>query len=362
MANTDTLEIRQLARQFAESELRPHTEKWDHERALDPNTMAQLAELGFLGMLIPEAFGGMEFDLPAYVSALEEIAWGEPAAAMAVAINSVVSNLIVNHGSQNQKVRWLEKMALGEITGCVALAESDAGSDLSGLQTRAVKSGDGWTITGEKKWVTNGGSAQLALVAARVDNGVRVFVVPTDAPGYAVTQREATMGFRALDIVTVTLTDVPVDGDSELALEVVDELQLSRAGVLGMAAIALGISQAAFEHSVGYADVREQFREKLRNFEGIQFKLSDMAIRTEAARTLLQKAAEEATPALAAMAKVFASETAMWVTTQAVQIYGGYGYMRDYPVEKLMRDAKATEMLEGNNDVQRVSIARELYA
>lgn len=353
---TETMEIRQLARQFAETELRPHVEKWDHDAAYDASINGELAELGFFGMLIPESFGGMEFDAPTFVSAIEEIAWGEPAVAWTVAISSAVSSMIVAHGSDEQKRRWLERMALGEIIACLAAAEEDGE-----IRTAATRDGDGWIINGTKTWVTNGRNAHVALVLASAEQGMTTFLVPTDASGYSVTARSATLGFRPVELVTIELKDVRVDADALLSVPLEDIVPSSDMGRLATAAIAVGISQAAFEHARGYADVREQFKTKLRNFEGIQYKLADMAMRTEAARALLQVAANEPRLMTSAMAKVFASETAMWVTTQAVQVYGGYGYMRDYPVEKLMRDAKATEIIEGANEVQRVLIAQNLY-
>lgn len=361
MASTDTLEIRQLARQFAESELRPHVEKWDHDGALAPAALAHLAELGFFGMLVPEAHGGMEFDLPTYVSALEEIAWGEPATALTLAITSFVAQQINASGTDQQKHAWLEKIAGGDVVACFALAEEEAGADATALVTRATRTGDGWTIKGVKQWVTNGRLAKLALVIANTDDGPRAFLVPTNSPGYRVTHREQTLGLRPIDIATVEFDNVQVDAQSVLTVPSAEQLGASDVGALAVAAISVGICQSALDHAIRYADVREQFQAKLRAFEGIQFKLADMAMRTEAARALLEKAAADPTPALCAMSKVFASEAAMWVTTNAVQIFGGYGYMRDYPVEKLMRDAKAMEILEGSNEIQRVKIARELY-
>ena len=348
MAGTDTLEIRQLARQFAESELRPHVEKWDHDAALDPAVLGELAELGFFGMLVPESFGGMEFDLPTYVAALEEIAWGEPGMALLVALSSNAAEHIVRHGSDAQKQAWLERMALGEVIACVARSEEDDSA------VRVQRADAGVVLSGTKKWVTNARTAQLVLVHTRDAS----YLVPADTRGYTVNERARTLGLRAVDIADVTFDDVRLDSDA--ALSTSDDAD-GVTGRLGVAAIALGIAQAALDHACGYADTREQFSSKLRNFEGVQFKLADMAMRTEATRALLQKAAQEASLPLAAMAKVFASETAMWVSTQAVQIYGGYGYMRDYPVEKLMRDAKATELMENVNESERVTIARQLY-
>ncbi len=344
------LEIRQLARQFAEAELRPHVERWDHEAKIDDSVVPQLAELGFFGMLIPEAFGGMEFDLPTYVSVLEELAWGEPAVAYIVATSNHVARCIVQNGNEEQKRRWLERMATGEVIACVA------SPDASGEQTRAQRKNADWVLAGRKSWVANGRRAHMALVSGHSGDASSVFLVPTDSKGYQAGARETTMGFRPLEIVAVELNDVTVDATSELQLPPARLQQ-----TLGMAAIANGIAQAALDHATAYADVREQFQAKLRQFEGLQFKLAEMATRVAAARALLQRAAEEPTEQNRAMAKYLASENAMWVTTQAVQIYGGYGYMRDYPVEKLMRDAKATEILEGPNELQKVTIARALY-
>lgn len=370
MPTVEMQEIRQLARQFAEAELRPHVEKWDHDGKLDESALKQLAELGFFGMLIPESYGGMEFDLPTYVSVIEELAWGEPSVALTVAATSFVANLIVQNGSDEQKRKWLEPIARGEVLACFAMSEEDAGSDAASLTARATRDGSDWILSGEKKWVTNGRAAQLALVLARTgasENGVRgigAFLVPTAAEGYRVGKRETTMGFRPLEIVTVGLDNLRLDGDAVLGEPAQGFLYASQTldvGRLAISAIAVGIAQAALDHATGYADIREQFGEKLRKFEGVQFKLADMATRVEASRALLQRVAAEPSSKLSSMVKLFASESAMWVTTNAVQIYGGYGYMRDYPVEKLMRDAKATEILEGTNEIQRVLIARELY-
>src|SRR5688500_2164588 len=209
MQTAEIQEIKQLARQFAASELRPHVGKWDHDAALDPQVLSQLADLGFFGMLIPEAYGGMEFDLPTYVSVMEQLAWGEPGVALTVTATSFVANLIVRNGTDEQKRRWLEPIARGEVLACFAMSEESAGSDAAALTTRASRDGDNWTISGNKKWVTNGRIAQLALVLARTSsngNGVRgigAFLVPTDSDGYEVGKREQTMGFRPLEIVSV---------------------------------------------------------------------------------------------------------------------------------------------------------------
>jgi alkylation response protein AidB-like acyl-CoA dehydrogenase len=378
--DVDRSEIRDLARQFAEAELRPHVERWDRDGRLDPAVLTQLGELGFFGMLVPEEHGGMGFDDGTYLVALEGLGWGEPAVALTLSIHSAFAiTLLLRHGTVEQKARWLPALATGERIGCFALSEEQAGSDAAAVATTAERDGDQWVLTGEKKWVTNGripgGPAGLAVLIARTgggsdeagargSDGLSAFLVPTDMDGWNVVARERTMGIRSLEVVTVRLDGLRLPADALLGGEgqgfrlAMEGLDLGR---LGIAAQAVGIGQAALDHALAYGAEREQFGRPIREFEAIQFMLADMATRVAAARALLERAAEERTTGWSAMAKLFASETAMAVTTDAVQIFGGYGYMRDYPVEKLMRDAKATEIYEGTNEIQRVVIARDLY-
>lgn len=389
-----------MARQFARERLRPNVERWDHERAFDGDLIAELAELGFLGMTVPESHGGMALDLPAYAAAIEELAWGEPAVALIVARNATAADLLLRHGSDAQQRAWLERLASGEALACLASSEqaSNASHDV-----RATAGGDGWRLDGTSAFVVNGGAAHLLILRARLETGgdgrasgapgnervsasEMLFLVRSDAPGYTVVEREATLGFRAADIVRISLNGVRLGEDA--ALGVGASLEVGEAGRggstgaagayvgddfadrfaaatdlgrLSIAAIALGIAQAALDHAVAYANQREQFGEKLRAFEGIQLKLADMAIRVLAARALVAEATASPTRTRTAAAKVIASEAAMWVSTQAVQVFGGYGYMRDYPVEKLMRDAKGTELFEAANDDLRVLVTAELY-
>ncbi|HUG41935.1 MAG TPA: acyl-CoA dehydrogenase family protein [Longimicrobiales bacterium] len=365
----DREEIRQLARQFAEAELRPHVERWDHDGTFDPAVLEQLGELGFFGMLVPDAHGGLGFDLRTYVAALEALAWGEPSVALTLSIHSAFAvDLLVRHGTDQQKARWLPELAAGSRVGCFALSEADAGSDAAAVATTAEREGERWVLRGEKKWVTNGRIAGLAVVIARTAGegakGLSAFIVPTETAGWVVERREKTMGLRPIEVVTVRLDGIRLPGDALLGTEgagfrlAMEGLDLGR---LGIAAQAVGIGQAALDHALGYAAERQQFGEPIRQFEAIQFMLADMATGVAAARSLLERSAEERSTRMSSMAKLFASEMAMRVATDAVQVYGGYGYMRDYPVEKLMRDAKATEIYEGTNEIQRVVIARELY-
>lgn len=364
-------QVRELAREFADAELRPHVERWDAERTLDPAALRHMAELGFWGLLAREEYGGLDFDLPTYLAVIEELSWGEPSVGLTLSIHSAFGvRLIQEHGSDAQRDRWLPALAAGETLACFALSEADAGSDARAVDARARRDGDGWILNGAKKWVTNARIAGVALVVARIEEGSSdapsfgMFLVPTGADGFRIGDRETTMGLRPVEVLDVDLEDARVGADGLLGAEgqgMALAMEGLRIGRLGVAAQALGIARAALEHATAYADEREQFGNALRRFEAIQFKLADMATRTSAASALLGWAAREAAPAQAAMAKLFATETAMWVTTQAVQIFGGYGYMRDYPVEKLMRDAKGTEIYEGTNEIQRVIIARSLY-
>jgi len=342
-------QVRSLAREFADAELLPNVERWDRERSIDAAVLGQLGELGFFGMLVPDAHGGMGFDLPTYVAVLEELARGEPTVALTVSIHSAFAvNLVLRHGSEAQRERWLGPLASGEVIGCFALSEPQAGSDAAAIETRATRDGEGWVLEGTKKWVTNARIAGLAVVLARTDEGTGAFLVPTDSPGFEVGDRETTMGLRPIEVATVHLRGVRLGPEALLG-------DPARGLALAFEALDLG------RLGIAYAGEREQFGRKLREFEAIQFKLADMATRVEAARAMVERAAVAPSTKASSMAKLFASEAAMWVTTQAVQIFGGYGYMRDYPVEKLMRDAKATEIYEGTNEIQRVIIARELY-
>ncbi|MFQ5536781.1 MAG: acyl-CoA dehydrogenase family protein [Gemmatimonadota bacterium] len=377
----EQLEIQSLARSFAEGELRPHAARWDAQRALDDDVFAKLAELGFLGMTISEEFGGLGFDTTTYLVALEELAWGDAAVALSVAIhNGPVAFMVDRVGSAAQKERWLTAMASGEALGAFALSEKEAGSDAGSLRCSARKEGDGWVLNGEKVWVTNGDRAGLVLVMARVDGegGIGAFLVPRDAPGYEVTDRATTLGLRASETVRVRLEEVRLTSQGILgepgsgmkyALEALD------VGRTGIAAQAVGVARAAMEHAVAYALERKQFGRSLAEFGAVQAKLAGMQSRIATARAMVRDAAlavegarEPAYPrtgpdgltSRAAVAKLVASEAATWVADEAVQIFGGYGYMRDYPVEKLLRDAKGAEIYEGTNEIMRHVIAREV--
>jgi alkylation response protein AidB-like acyl-CoA dehydrogenase len=357
-------EIRSLARDFAQAELRPHVEQWDHERSTGDGLNAQLAELGFFGMTIPERFGGMELPAASSVAIIEELAYGEASVALALTLHAKAANIVVEHGTDAQRSALLERMATGDAMTCLAFAE-DTGADVASITTTARRTASGYTVNGVKRWVTNGLNATYAFVLAKVDGDTpAIFIVDMSSSGVKLGERDDTLGLRPLPIGTITFENVDVAEDALLGGSADATAQLNDASTferLCIAAIATGISRAARDHAVGYANVREQFQTPLRQFEGIQFKLADMATCTAAASALLNSAAQSGDEQQARMAKLFATTTAMDVTTQAVQVYGGYGYMRDYPVEKLMRDAKAMEILGGANELLRVAVAEALY-
>jgi alkylation response protein AidB-like acyl-CoA dehydrogenase len=368
-----------LARQFAAEHIVPHAAQRDAEKRFDRRILDGLGELGFLGMLVPEAYDGLGLDSVTYLLAVEEIAAADASVAVSVAVhNSLPAQLLLRHGTEAQKERWLKPLARGELLGAFALSEADAGSDAASLRAQAVRDGDGWVLSGAKAWVTNGGTADLVCAMVRTDregdrhgaHGIGCFVIPTGTPGYQAARPEDKMGLRSSNTAAVYFEDVRLPADHLLGepdAGFIYALQALDCGRLGVAAQACGIARAALEHATRYAAERRQFGRAIHEFQAIQFKLADMATRVAAARALLHAAARrldagEPATQWSAMAKLFAGETAMGVTSQAVQIFGGYGYMRDYPVERLMRDAKATEIYEGTSEIQRVVIARRLLS
>lgn len=384
MLTTDQLEIRDLARGFAEGEIAPNVEHWDAEAALPDDLIRSLAELGFLGMLIPEEYGGLDLDMGSYLVVVEELGRADAATALTVSVqNGPVAGAILKHGDEAQRSRWLPLLASGEALGAFALSEENAGSDAGSVSTVARQTADGWVLSGRKKWVTNGGRADLALVFARTGDAgsLGAFLVPTDVDGYSVAERTTTMGLRASETVTVQLDEVtlPADallGDAGRGLAVaLDALTVGR---LGIAALAVGIGAASLDHAVRYSGEREQFGRALADFGAIQAKVADVSARLSAARAVVREVGQriqriregasdtetgvESLVARVAGAKLFATETAMFASDEAVQIFGGYGYMRDYPVEKLMRDAKGTEIFEGTSEIMRVVIARDVLS
>jgi alkylation response protein AidB-like acyl-CoA dehydrogenase len=371
-------EIQRTAREFAAAEITPYTAQWDRDSHFEPALVKKLGDLGFLGMLIPEQYDGLGLDALSYLVALEEISTHDASVGVMMSVhNSLPTQMILNYGTDAQKQRWLPPMARGEILGAFALSEPGSGSDASSLTAQAVRDGDDWIISGTKSWVTQGTHAGVILVMARTDTpdarkggkGISTFIITPDLPGFSVGKKEDKLGMRASPTVALSFDEMRVPGDRLLGTEgqgFIYAMQSLDHGRLGIAAQALGIATAAAEASRQYADDRRQFGTPIRDFQAVQFKLADMASRITAARALLYataraKEAGETITQFGAMCKLLASETAMWTTTNAVQIFGGYGYVTEYPVERLFRDAKVTEIYEGTSEVQRIVIARELY-
>jgi alkylation response protein AidB-like acyl-CoA dehydrogenase len=372
-------EIQRVAREFANAEIAPYAARWDEEAHFEPSLVPKLGELGFLGMLLPEQYDGLALDTITYLLALEEIAAVDASTAAMMSVhNSLPTQMILRFGSESQRERFLRPMARGELLGAFALSEPDAGSDAAALRTQAVRDGDCWVLNGTKAWVTSGTDAGVIIAMARTDTpdarrstrGISAFIVTPDMPGFRVGKKEDKLGLRASPTVQLVFEDLRVPAANLLGQEgqgFVYAMQSLDNGRLGIAAQAVGIARAALEHARRYANEREQFRRPIRDYQAIQFKLADMAMRVTAARTLLYATAAakdrgERITMYGSMSKLFASETAMFVTDEAVQIFGGYGYVKDYPVERLLRDAKVTEIYEGTSEIQRVVIARQLYA
>ncbi len=371
--------IQQTGRDFAQAELAPHSDRWDREGGFDRGVAARLASLGFLGMMIPEEYDGLGLDTCTYLVALEEIAAVDASVAVLMSVhNSLPTQMLLRYGSAAQKDHFLKPMARGEWLGAFALSEPEAGSDAASLTAQARRDGDHYVLNGVKAWVSHGSLADVILCMARTDapgerkgaRGISTFVLTPDMPGLGIGKKEDKMGIRGDTTVQIVLDDVRVPRANLLGEEgmgFVYAMQSLQSGRLGISAQAIGIARSALEHSVRYAAERKQFEKPIKEFQAVQFKLADMATRVTASRALLYAAAAakdrgEPITQFASMSKLLSTETAMWVTTQAIQIFGGYGYVKDYPVERLFRDAKVTEIYEGTSEIQRIVIARELYA
>ncbi|RQZ70163.1 acyl-CoA dehydrogenase family protein [Burkholderia sp. Bp9004] len=366
--------IRDAARAFATEVLAPNAAQWDHDAHLPDAVVAQLGELGLLGMIVPQELGGAYTDYVAYALAIEEIAAGDAACATMMSVhNSVGCGPILGFGTPAQKDRWLAEMAAGRIIGAFCLTEPQAGSEANNLRTRAELRDGKWVLNGAKQFVTNGQRAGVAIVFAMTDpeagkRGISAFLVPTDTPGFIVGKPEKKMGIRASDTCPITFENCAIPEENLLGnrgegLKIA--LSNLEGGRIGIAAQALGIARAAFDKARRYARERVQFGKPIAEHQAIQQKLADMATQINAARLLVHHAAKLRTAGLpclseASQAKLFASEMAERVCSDAIQIHGGYGYLVDYEVERHYRDARITQIYEGTSEVQRMVIAREL--
>jgi alkylation response protein AidB-like acyl-CoA dehydrogenase len=366
--------VRDMARDFAKNELAPHSERWDHEGWIDDSTVAQMGELGLLGMIVPEEWGGAGVDYISYALAVEEISAGDGAVGALMSIhNSVGCGPVMKFGSEEQKKTWLAELASGRAIGCFCLTEPQAGSEANNLKTRATLKDGKWVLNGAKQFVSNGKRASLAIVFAVTDpelgkKGISAFLVPTNTPGFIVNRVEKKMGIRGSDTCAITLDNCEIPEANILGPRgkgLAIALANLEGGRIGIGAQALGIAKAAFESALRYSKERIQFGVPLIEHQSIANFLADMQTQINAARLLILQAAsmrERNLPCLseASQAKLFASEMAEAVCSKAIQIYGGYGYLEDYPVERFYRDARITQIYEGTSEVQRLVIARSL--
>lgn len=366
--------IRDMARDFARREIAPHAQAWEKAGWIDDALVAQMGELGLLGMVVPEQWGGSYVDYVAYALAVEEISAGDGAVGALMSIhNSVGCGPVLKYGSQAQKDEWLAELASGRAIGCFALTEPQAGSEAHNLRTRAERVDGHWVLNGAKQFCSNAKRAKLAIVFAVTDpdlgkKGLSAFLVPTDTPGFVVERSEHKMGIRASDTCALALTDCRVPeanllGERGKGLAIA--LSNLEGGRIGIGAQALGIARAAFEAALRYARDRVQFGKPIAEHQSIANLLADMQTQLNAARLLILHAARLKSAGLpclseASQAKLFASEIAEKVCSQAIQIHGGYGYLEDYPVERYYRDARITQIYEGSSEIQRLLIAREL--
>jgi len=374
--NDEQRMIRQVARDFAEKEVRPIAEVIDRDARFPRETVARMAELGLLGMTVPEAYGGSGVGAVAYALALEEVARGCASHAVIMSVNnSLYCDPVYKHGTEEQKARFLVPFASGRKIGCFALTEPEAGSDASNQSTTARREGDDYVLDGRKVFVTNGRESSAALVFAQTDraarhHGISAFLIEKGTPGFSVVKTEDKLGIRASDTAEFLFEHCRVPAAHRLgeagqgfriALGALDS------GRIGIAAQAVGIATAAYEASLAYARERRSFGVPIGQHQMVQWMLADMATAIEAAHLLTLRAAwrkESGAPfgPEAAMAKLFASETAMRVTTDAIQVHGGYGFIKEYGVERHFRDAKITQLYEGTSQIQKLVIARHLLA
>ncbi len=368
--------IRDMVRNFAESEIAPSAAGRDEEEHFDrPLMFGRLAELGLTGIVFPEEYGGGGADYVSYAIAVEELS--RVCASTGVTLSahlSLGSNPIYLFGSEAQKQKFLVPLAKGETMGAFGLTEPSAGSDAGGTKTTAFREGGEWIMNGSKIFITNAGEAETYVVLARTDKnaekhrGITAFIVEKGTPGFSFGKKEKKMGIRSSPTMELVFENCRVPHENLLGEEGQGfkvAMKTLDGGRIGIAAQALGIAQGALDASIAYTTERQQFNQSISSFQGVQFQLADMATQVEAARLLVYNAANRASRKLSyskesAMAKLFASETAMRVTTQAVQLHGGYGYTREFPVERMMRDAKITEIYEGTSEIQRVVIGAAL--
>lgn len=372
----EQLMIQSAAREFAQNECKPGVIERDETQKFPTEQIKKLGELGFLGMMVDPKYGGGGMDAISYVLAMEEISKIDASVSVVMSVNnSLVCWGLEHYGTEEQKQKYLVPIAKGEKIGAFCLSEPEAGSDATSQKTTAIDKGDHYIVNGTKNWITNGSSASIYLVMVQTNvelghKGINCIIMERGMPGFVVGPKENKMGIRGSDTHSLMFTDVKVPKENRIGEDGFGfkfAMKTLGGGRIGIASQALGIASGAYELSLAYSKERSAFKKLISQHQIIQFKLADMATRIEAARLLIYRAAwlkDQGLPCEkeGAQAKVFASETAMWVTTEAVQIHGGYGYVKEYHVERLMRDAKITQIYEGTSEVQRIVISRAVLA
>ena len=366
--------IRDMVRDFSTKEILPHVMEWDEAQHFPRDTFSRMGELGLLGMLVPEAYGGAGLGYFEYVAAIEELASVCGAVGLSMAAhNSLCTNHILTFGAEEQKQRWLPRLASGEHIGAWGLTEAGTGSDAMRMRCTAVREGDEWVLNGTKNWITHGITAEVAVVLVRTgelldSHGITAMVVERGTPGFRGGKKEDKLGMRASETAELVFEDCRVPAANvlgEVGEGFIQAMKILDGGRISIAALSLGIARGAFDAARNYAKQREQFGQSIAHFQGIGFKLADMAVGIEAARNLVHKAcwAKENggdVTRLGAMAKYQASEMCVEVATDAIQVFGGYGYTKEFPVEKHYRDAKLCTIGEGTSEIQKLVISRGL--
>lgn len=368
------LAVQKAAREFAQTELLPGVIDRDNEQRFPAEQVKKMGELGFLGMMTDPGYGGGGMDTVSYVLAMEEISKIDASASVVMSVNnSLVCWGMEKYGSEEQKQKYLTKLASGEVIGAFCLSEPEAGSDATSQQTTAVDMGDHYLLNGTKNWITNGNSASYYIVIAQTDpekghKGINALIVERDMPGFVVGKKEDKLGIRGSDTHSLMFTDVKVPKENRLGEDgfgFTFAMNTLNGGRIGIAAQALGIASGAYELALKYSKERKAFGKPIAEHQAIQFKLADMATNIDAARLLCLQAAslkdqKKDFSTASAMAKLYASKVAMETTVEAVQIHGGYGYVKEYHVERLMRDAKITQIYEGTSEIQKIVISRSI--
>ncbi len=366
--------IAESARDFAEQYIRPHIMEWDETQHFPLEVLKKAGEMGFMGIFIPEEYGGSGLGYHEYVAIIEEIAKVDPSIGLSVAAhNSLCTGHIFYFGNEEQKQKWLPKLASGEWIGAWGLTEHNTGSDAGGMNTTATKDGDHYILNGTKNFITHGKSGDVAVVVARTGekgdaHGMSAFVVERGTPGFSSGKKEDKLGMRASETAELIFDQCKVHKDNMLGAEgegFVQSLKLLDGGRISIGALSLGIAKGAYEAALKYSKEREQFGKPISSFQGISFKLSDMATEIQASELLVHKAASmknngEKVTTAGAMAKMYASEACVRIANEAVQIHGGYGYIKEYPVEKFYRDSKLCTIGEGTTEIQKLVIARNI--